>query len=285
MTCKIVEIDIAELVAQRGTWDIFIEVGAERNRGQGAGRVLIRNGVLIALSRADGGLLSVDGKRYHLSHNDILILPENHVIEYHDVGTMRNFSLIAVTMDYVLNMPSPIDTNIFGYARYHSVLHIEQSKYDDLMSYYNFIAKECGEQSRYQREIISSIFYALLLELLAEYEKWLDSDATTHIKANDHSDRFFRELATHFRRERSVQFYADRLSLTPKYLSTLIKRTTGRPILRWIHEAVLIEAKMLLRTTDLTVQEISEQLNFSSPSAFVQFFKKQTGKSPKQMWL
>ena len=82
-----------------------------------------------------------------------------------------------------------------------------------------------------------------------------------------------------------MAYYAEALNLTPKYLAAAIKRITGRPILDWIHEAVLIDAKMLLRTTDLTVQEISERLNFSSPSAFVQFFRRKTGTTPKRHWL
>ena len=55
------------------------------------------------------------------------------------------------------------------------------------------------------------------------------------------------------------------------------------PFPLFLHEAVLVEAKMLLKTTDLTVQEISDRLNFSSPSAFVQFFKKHTGTTPKKI--
>lgn len=106
---------------------------------------------------------------------------------------------------------------------------------------------------------------------------------TQNIRANDLSDRFFRLLAANHKSHRTVQFYADKLNLTPKYLSTAVKRATGRPILDWIHEAILIDAKMLLRVTDLTVQEISDQLNFSSPSAFVQFIKCHTGSTPNKL--
>ena len=181
-------------------------------------------------------------------------------------------------------MPSPIDTSIFGYSRYMSVIKIADEKFADLQSYYRFIYKESKEESKYRLEIVQSIFYALILEILAEYEKAFEvGDTTSDIKANNLSDRFFRLLATNYKTNRSVKFYADKLNLTPKYLSTAIKRITGRPILDWIHEAILIDAKMLLRTTDMTVQEISEQLNFSSPSAFVQFFKKHTGKTPKSL--
>ena len=278
------EIDIGQMVKHNGNGEFLISLDIPRSNRGSTECLLIRNGIVFIICKSDEGSVVIDSKEYKLSNNSLIVLPENHIVNIH-TRLLSNSNIIAVSLDYILNMPSPIDTAIFGYSRYRSVIRVSDDKFNDLQSYYQFIYKESKEQSKYQAEIIQSIFYALVLEIVGWYEKWLDSDATTHIKANDHSDRFFRELATHFRRERSVQFYADRLSLTPKYLSTLIKRTTGRPILRWIHEAVLIEAKMLLRTTDLTVQEISEQLNFSSPSAFVQFFKKQTGKSPKQMWL
>lgn len=180
-------------------------------------------------------------------------------------------------------MPSPIDTAIFGYSRYRSVISVSDDKFNDLQSYYQFIYKESKEQSKYQAEIIQSIFYALILEIVGEYERIFEGENQQCIKSNSLSDRFFRLLATNYKNNRSVKFYAERLNLTPKYLSTAIKRVTGRAILDWIHEAILIDAKMLLRTTDMTVQQIADQLNFSSPSAFVQFFKKHTGKTPRSL--
>lgn len=282
---KIEEIDISQLMQERGD-DIIIDLNTTLAEGGILNEVLIRNGIVILLCKADGGSICVDSKEYKLSKNNVVVLPENHIINNLSPSLMRESNVIAVSVDYILNMPSPIDTSIFSYSRYMSIIKIAEEKFDDLQSYYRFIYKESKENSKYRMEIIHSIFYALILEILAEYEKLIEiGDGASDIKANNLSDRFFQLLATNYKKNRSVKFYAERLNLTPKYLSTLIKRTTGRPILRWIHEAVLIEAKMLLRTTDLTVQEISEQLNFSSPSAFVQFFKKQTGKSPKQMWL
>ena len=180
-------------------------------------------------------------------------------------------------------MPSPIDTAIFGYSRYRSVISVSDDKFNDLQSYYQFIYKESKEQSKYQAEIIQSIFYALILEIVGEYERIFEDENQQCIKSNSLSDRFFRLLATNYKNNRSVKFYAERLNLTPKYLSTAIKRVTGRAILDWIHEAILIDAKMLLRTTDMTIQQIADQLNFSSPSAFVQFFKKHTGKTPRSL--
>lgn len=274
------EIDIAEKIKERGENGFLIDLKQTLFSG-GYNEILIRNGIAIVLCKSDNGSIMVDGKVYKLHPNNVIVLPENHVIGLNSVVSEQN-SIIAVTIDHILNMPSPIDTNIFSYSRYLSVIKVSDDKFEDLMSYYRFLYKESLDESKYKEEIINSIFYALILEIVAEYEK-VFSIEVNDIKAESLSDRFFRLLATYYKQYRTVKFYADKLNLTPKYLSTAIKRATGRPILDWIHDAVLIEAKMLLRTTNLTVQQIADTLNFSSPSAFVQFFKKHTGTTPKRL--
>ncbi|MBR4029012.1 MAG: AraC family transcriptional regulator [Alistipes sp.] len=277
------EIDLSQLIRESGD-DFIINLNDAFSDIETTNQILLRNGVVILLCKSDGGVITINSKEYKLSKSCVIVLTSNHIIGNIDSLLMRESNAIAVSEDYILNMPSPIDTSIFGYSRYMSVIKIADEKFADLQSYYRFIYKESKEESKYRLEIVQSIFYALILEILAEYEKVFEvGDTTSDIKANNLSDRFFRLLATNYKTNRSVKFYADKLNLTPKYLSTAIKRVTGRPILDWIHEAILIDAKMLLRTTDMTVQEISEQLNFSSPSAFVQFFKKHTGKTPRSL--
>lgn len=282
MSKKISEIDVTELIKSKGGKDFLIDVSLDENNKILSSRILIRNGIILLLCRADAGKLKVDGKEYILSKNNIVILPENHIIENLNSISLHEQWVIAVSIDYILNMPSPIDTNIFSYSRYSSVIKIDDVKFEDLLTYYKFLYKENSEESKYQDEIISSIFYALILEIIGEYEKVMTSDVDT-IKSDNLSDKFFKLLAVNYRKNRSVNFYAAQLNLTPKYLSTAIKKVTGRPILEWIHEAILIDAKMLLRTTDLTIQEISDELNFSSSSAFVQFIKKHTNQTPNKL--
>ena len=84
----------------------------------------------------------------------------------------------------------------------------------------------------------------------------------------------------HYKQDRSVSFYADKLCLTSKYLSTVIKEVTGRSVLAWINETVIAEAKILLKTSEMTVMQISEELNFPNPSFFGRFFKQYTGVTP-----
>ncbi len=105
------------------------------------------------------------------------------------------------------------------------------------------------------------------------------------IKSVDRQTQIFRqfeeELRRHYKTEREVAFYADRLSISPKYLSAIVLGQTGKSALKCINEYTLNECKALLLSTDMTFQQISDRLNFPSQSVFSKFFKRLTGLSPR----
>ena len=93
---------------------------------------------------------------------------------------------------------------------------------------------------------------------------------------------FIKKVEAHYRKERSVTFYADLLCISPKYLSSVIYKVSQKLAGEWIDAYVILEAKTLLKSGKLTVQQISEQLNFPNQSFFGKFFKRCTGMSPKE---
>lgn len=276
------EIALRELISTHGSHDLLISLRHSEFSEWLTDNSIIRDGIILLIVRGAEGIITIDSKEYRLPSNCMAILPENHIISNIEPLLAACEGFIAISTDYLLDMPSPIDTSLLHYARYLSIIELSNDKLSDLYSYYRFIDKESSEESRYQREIIHSIFYALMLEIVAEYECLLQPNSEQHIIADNLSDRFFRLLMLHYKEQHTIKFYAERLGLTPKYLAAAIKRATCRPIIEWIHEAILIEAKLLLRTTTLTIQQIADQLNFSSPSAFIQFYKRHTGTTPKR---
>lgn len=276
-------INLDDMMAKYGSTGMLMLFNREDLKEQINREFYLSGGMVICLCNRNNGALIIDGKKHSLKGPTIAIIPENHMVSFSDISVNDPMNHIALTADYILKMPSPIDTNIFSYPRYIPVMHISESKFEDFLSYFRFLYKESKEESIYQEEIMRSILYALILEISGEYEKQYNLKSGARIKSDDLSDKFFHLLAVYYKENRTVQFYADKLNVTAKYLTTAIKRATGRPVLDWLHEAVLIEAKMLLRTTDLTVQQISERLNFSSLSSFIQFFKKHTGTTPKKI--
>ena len=87
-------------------------------------------------------------------------------------------------------------------------------------------------------------------------------------------------LASNYMIEREVAWYAQTLSLTPKYLSEVVKTVSGRTVGQWISIMVVMEIKSLLRNTDMSVKQIAQQLNFTTQSFMGRYFKNLTGLSP-----
>jgi len=95
-------------------------------------------------------------------------------------------------------------------------------------------------------------------------------------------DKFLILVKGYYKQERSVGFYADKLCLTPKYLSSLVKANTRQSANDWIDRYVILEAKALLKSTNMTIQQISDELHFPSQSFFGKYFKRLTGMSPRE---
>lgn len=95
------------------------------------------------------------------------------------------------------------------------------------------------------------------------------------------SDRFIKMVKEKFKTERFLEYYADELGVTTKHLSRTVKAQTGYSASSWIERFLILEAKVLLKSTNLTVQQISDNLNFPTQSFFGKYFKKNVGVSPK----
>lgn len=91
---------------------------------------------------------------------------------------------------------------------------------------------------------------------------------------------FMDDLQLFANKERSVKFYSDRLCISPKYFSKLISQASGKHPMEHIKQRVIIEAKTLLKATDMTISDIADALNFPNSSSFCQYFKHETGYTP-----
>lgn len=94
-------------------------------------------------------------------------------------------------------------------------------------------------------------------------------------------NRFLELVNKYAVHERSCTFYADRLCLTSRYLSTLVRQASGRTVMDWVNEAVMQEAKLMLYHTDKLVYQIADELNFPNALFFCKYFRRMTGMTPK----
>ena len=115
-----------------------------------------------------------------------------------------------------------------------------------------------------------------------EAENIDDNDQKPHSRKLSYVKTFLRLVRANHRKERSIGFYADKMFISPKYLSLIIKESTGRSAAEWIDQYVIQEAKNLLRYSGKNVQQVAYELNFTNQSSFGKYFKHLTGMSPTQ---
>lgn len=132
----------------------------------------------------------------------------------------------------------------------------------------------------YRLQVVQHVIMAIF------YSSTKVRDAVENEPARSNADvltkKFLTLVKEHFRKERQLQFYADTLCITPRYLSRVVKESSGSSAAEWIERCVVLEARALLKSTNMTVQQISDELNFPSQTFFGKYFKRHVGMSPKE---
>ncbi len=153
--------------------------------------------------------------------------------------------------------------------------------------YMNLARKLIGASFAYKRETIGSLLTSLTYLAADVWSKQVDEARKLALdphatRSNQVFEHFLTLVSEHHNTERGVAFYADKLCLTPKYLSKLVKTASGRSAPDWIDSFVILEAKNLLKYSDLPIKEVVYRLHFPNPSVFHKFFKAHTGLTPMQ---
>ena len=154
---------------------------------------------------------------------------------------------------------------------------------DSISSFYTFVKlKLDGPPTLHQRPKVLCMLQDALYEMMDIRMAHCEMQEHRQSRREEIMARFILSICKHFHTERQVSFYAKELCITPKHLSSVVKETSGRTAGEWIDHYVIMEAKMLLASTDMTVQEISSRLNFANQSFFGKYFKHHTGDSPTE---
>ena len=153
--------------------------------------------------------------------------------------------------------------------------------------YFNLARKVVGTPFSNKREIIGSLLTSLTYLSTDVWEHQVDearkkTGSQRSARLNQILEQFLALVNEYHCSERGMAFYADKLCLTPKYLSKLIRQASGRSAPEWIDEFVILEAKNLLKYTNLAIKEIVFQLHFPNQSVFYKFFKAHTGMTPSE---
>lgn len=229
-------------------------------------------------------------KPYTLKANDAVVNNSGTIGELKSMSADTRFLLMVLNNNFYFPFITQGDTAelLRGLADY-PVCHLNDNEVRQAVGIYNGMKQLLNQEEKplYVYEIakgmVQAFSFTIFSRLMSERSKNQES-MKRHEGNRSHEiyTNFLREVERNYMKQRDIKFYADRLCLTPKYLSQIVYKESGSYAGEHIKSYVIVEAKALIKSHNYTMQQISDMLNFTSLSFFSKYFKAATGFSPMQ---
>lgn len=219
--------------------------------------------------------------RYDVQPGDMVITLPKDIIEHKDVSSDIRGIFFIVSQRFIEEAFPKIGEilPIFLYIQKYPKIELTANQCFNIQQFYDFFIQRLKDQSVYRDKMISSILQALIYYITGLL---INSDKREKKERKEELlSKFIQLIIKHYKENRTLDFYAEKLFISTKYMSDIIKKTSGLTAHDWIDRYTILEAKILLRSTNKTIQEISNELNFPNHSFFSKYFKHHMGMTPK----
>lgn len=226
-------------------------------------------------------------QRYEINKGDLMVILPNQLVSIKEKSDDFCINYYAVSQSLIndaVSGVSRLSPLFFIHMRRKHHYKLSEVEFYRFYEYYNLIYSriKLGDPV-YEKEYITNILKLFYLDLYNSFKSSLSSTKlTSDARKEKLTYDFFLLIMENFRTNREVLFYADKLCITPKYLSTVVKEVSLRPAKDWIIEYIMMELKYLLKNSSYNIQEMALRTNFSNQASLGRFFRKHTGMSPSQ---
>ena len=263
------------LVADLNSQDVFLNDPVRVNALQ----------VLLVL---EGSIdLSIDYVLFQASTNTVVTIMPTHITKVMKYSPNFKGRLMAVSRAFLEQsmMPNHSSSMIqYMKIRKNPTILLQESEIKTLDESMLRLRQTILQTSHHlQRLLIQNTLMGFFIEMgniFSERKEYNTPPSLT--RKEELFESFLRILYMYCKEQHVVSFYAEQLYITPQYLSLILKELTGRSANKWIDEALMQEAKILLKAPQATVQQVADALHFSDQSTFGKFFKKHAGMSPME---
>ena len=252
------------------------------------------NALIIGVGTEGETSLTSNLQEFRLKKDSLFIFSPKHILQVQSNNRFKAH-LIVIAPDFLKRINIDTKRMMPLFLQFGSLpcMELTHAESQSLRSFISMVEQELkGSETDFSSEIIGGLIAATIYkvgDILTHYlTEHPEVDSPIHNRAEEYFRQFTELLGEHYKHERSVGFYARQLCITPKYLTTLIKRISGKSVSEWIDNYVILEAKTLLKYSNMSVQEIAYYLNFPNQSFFgsyllyVRHSKHTAGLSPSQ---
>lgn len=278
---------------------VFVHVEPSGNEVRDIQRAFRFNGMIITLVVGGEMNVTVNMEYYTLRANSMLIAGPNSIVnvDYEKVYDLEAYVLFISTEFLLdLNFEIVVLSSLPIMKKRGPLIELEAEEVKMLTSYfylldYNAKKNELPDGDHLLKSINRSIFTAIFYQLMVmglkknnSNEEVIEEEEVNRPRARRVllTQEFIRLVRRYFRKERSVNFYAKKLCVSPKYLSIVVKDCSGHTASKIIDDHVMMECKNLLRFSGKNIQQVAYEMNFTNQSSFGKYFKHLTGMSPSE---
>lgn len=241
--------------------------------------------LILALCIQGKAEYTLDTIRHQVTPGDIIIINSGQVIDnFYQSSDCLAAALVMSDPFFYEIMSSVHDLSyLFTFARTHPVFHLTPEEIENTLTYIHIIkSKVENTNHRFRRDTVRSLIQALIYDTGETIARLQQNPDNKNSRAESIYVEFMLLVEKNFRRERRVAWYAEQLKITPKYLAETTKLVSRRTPNDWIDDYVVLELRVLLKNTTLSIKAIADAMNFPNQSFLGKYFKEHVGMSPSE---
>lgn len=296
MDGNIFSLDLPELIKLKGSlfiegkiliWENISEENCNLRIPLAPDHMQIQTKTYISILCTQGeAVIKIAFRSYIIKPGTLCIILARNIFE--PVYTSHDFKGVLAAFDRSFSNSTSYGAtgimNIFNTLRSKPLFPLSDSELSEILELYGSMGRVLKEKEKpYRLNILRAYLSILHFIMVPIINKKGEVCIQTRLSRREEIfTKFLSIVEDNYKMERSIKFYADKLCLTPKYLSSVVFAASKRLAGEWINDYVMLEARALLRSNNLSIQQISDLLNFPNQSFFGKFFKRHAGISPKE---
>lgn len=248
-------------------------------------RPFLMNGTGVIVCCQGSFTFTLNAKRFSAKAGETVFIPEDSLFQTLEESEELQLHLLFYQIEPIRNIIGNSVTSVYLYMRLRTEPCYVWNTGDEeeVLRYMELINSTLHQQENiFNTNEQKLLLLGLTYRICALYSRKLMNLETNVGHKHETFIHLIQLIDAHYTEQRGVEFYADKLCLSSKYLSALSKSVCGFTVQELIFKAITRKSISLLKNTQKSVQEIADFFNFPNASYFGTFFKKQTGVSPQQ---
>lgn len=241
--------------------------------------------ILLALCLKGKAQYSVDTEEHMVKAGDGIIINEGTVVDNYMFSNDFNGIAILMAYDFFSDVIKGIHelSSLFLFSRMHPVFSLTKEEQFAIQAYFRAIKFRVDDTDHHFRvDVVRSLIMTMIYDISNAIYRLQQMSDRRQTRAEAIFAQFIKLVEENFRKERRVGWYGVQLCITPKYLSETVKAVSHRTPNEWIDNYVILEARVLLKNSTMSIKQISQHLNFPNQSFLGKYFKEHVGMSPSE---